>query len=144
MDKLGEDHTLPIKEDSTAFNLLLSHVFEASLQIHHLRIKNTTDGELFTPNRSPPNDVIFTLNCDPETADKDLLAEVQKSDNRTQEAFKRYMSDVTKEWLQDVAKKDLTNAIFHLTPCALGDEDSRTAQREDFDLKANALGKWAE
>lgn len=142
MDKLGENNTLPIKEDITAFNLLLSHVFEASLQIHHLRIKNTTDDELFTPNRSPPNDVIFTPNCDPETDDKDFLAAVQKSDNRTQEAFQRLLkvSNVPKIWLQKVAMFDFFNAMIHLV-CPFGYVDSIMAQREDFDLKVNALRK---
>lgn len=144
MLELGEDHKF--KEDITTLNFFLSYVFSLNLDLHHLRIKTATDDTLVSRKMRSPleEDIIYTFNCDPETADKDFLAAVQISDNRTKEAFQRYMSDVTKEWLQDVAKKDLINAIFHLTPCAIGDDDSRTAQREDFDLKANALGKWAE
>ncbi|XP_073346687.1 uncharacterized protein [Pagrus major] len=143
LDKLGENHLLPIKEDTTAFNLLLSHAFAANLKIHHLRIKNATEGELFTPDRKAPDDVIFSLNCDSEIADKDFLAEVQKSDNRTQEAFKRHMSNVSKTRLHRVSMLEFFNAMIHLV-CPFGNVDSMTAHREDFDLKANALQKWAE
>lgn len=143
LEKSGESHTLPIKEDITAFNLLLSHVFAASLQIHHHRIKNTTDDELFTPNQSPPNDIIFTLNCDPETVVNNFLTEVHKSDNSTQEALKRHLSNIPKTWMQKVAMLEFFNAMIHLS-CPFGNVDSIMAQREDFDLKVNALRKWAE
>lgn len=144
LEKLGENHTLPLKEDITAFNLLLSHVFIISLQFHHLRIKNTEDEGMHVPNRRPPTDIIFTLNCDPETASKVFLAEVQKSDNHTQEAFKSYMSKVSKiskTWLHEYAKIEFFNAMIHLS-CGFINADSLITQREDFDLKANALKKW--
>lgn len=142
-EKLGENHTLPIKEDITAFNLLLSHVFAASLKIHHLRIKNAMEDELFTPNQRPPSDIIFTLNCDPEAVANNFLTDVHKSDNRTQEAFKNHVANIPKTWLQKVAKLEFFNAMIHLS-CPFGNVDSIIAQREDFDLKVNALGKWAE
>lgn len=101
------------------------------------------DDELFTPNQRPPKDIIFTLNCDPETAANNFSADVHKSDNHTQEAFRKHVEGIPKTWLQKVAKMEFFNAMIHLA-CPFGNADSITAQREDFDLKVNALGKWAE
>ena len=145
LDNLERNHSSAhhIKEDITAFNLLLPHIFAASLQIHHLRIKDEMDTELFTPNRSPPKDIIFTFNCDPQTAEKDFLTEVQQSDNDTKEALKNNLSRGAGTLLTKVAKIEFFNAIIHLS-CPFGHVDSIKLQREDFDLKGNALTKWKE
>ena len=40
LDGLGENHTLPLKEDITSINFQLSRVFATSLEIHLLCINN--------------------------------------------------------------------------------------------------------
>lgn len=129
------------KEDITAFNLLLSHIVEASLQIHHFRIKNTTEDELITPRRNPPSDIIFTFNCDPEAAEKDFLAEAQKFDNRTKDALTKLPLNRPTILLEKVAMADFFNEMIKLA-CPFGNVESIKAQREDFDLKVDALKKW--
>lgn len=88
------------KEDIEAFNLLLSYIVEASLQIRHFRIKNTTedDDELIIPHRNPPSDIISTFNCDPEAAEKDFLAEVQRSDSHTKDVFNKTPVEQAKDF----------------------------------------------
>lgn len=131
-----------IMEDITAFNLILSYIIEPSLQIHHFRIKNTTEDELSTPQgRKPPSDIIFTFNCDPEAAEKDFLAEVQKSDNHTKDAFTKVLLTRPKILLEKVAMADFFNEMIKLA-CLFGNIESLKAQREDFDLKVDALKKW--
>ncbi|XP_037647231.1 uncharacterized protein LOC119501155 [Sebastes umbrosus] len=155
LDKLLENnHTLPIKDDNIVVNIILGGAFAQDLMHHVSRMNSTTDVravETFTWlisafQRTPPADVIFNLNCDPEEANKDFLAEVQQSENRTQEAFKSCKSkEVGKSWLLFVAYLEWQYAMFSMSR-AVG-EVSRTTkmnQREDFDLKADALGKWAE
>ncbi|XP_068197458.1 uncharacterized protein [Antennarius striatus] len=139
VDKLGEDHTLSIKEDITAFNLLLTHIFEVSLDVHHRRIKNTLENELVTPFKGQPKDVIFTFNCDPEAANKILLAEEQKLDEGTQ--FKILTPELSKTRLHEVAKLDFLNSMIKLS-CAFQNPDSMVDKRDDFDLKADALRSW--
>lgn len=147
MNNVGKNDTIPINEDITTLNVLMGQAFTFSLKLHVIRIKNGTLNELVSSaERSHDDDVVFNLNCDPETADKEFLAEVQKSDNRTQEAFescKPISDDINKSWLQHVADLEFRDImasyfiVFGITA------DSMLSQREDFDLKASALGKWA-
>lgn len=129
------------KEDITAFNLLLSYVVEASLWIHYSHIINPTEDELIAPQRKPPSDIIFTFNCDPEAAEKDFLAEVQKSDNHTKDALTKVLLNRPKILLEKVAMADFLNEMIKLA-CLFGNVESMRAQREDFDLKVDALKKW--
>lgn len=87
LNKMEENITIPKNEDTTAVNLLLGQFLAVSLSLHLLRIKNGTADELVAIEGRPYGDMILNLNCDPQIADKDFLAKVQKSDNRTQEAF---------------------------------------------------------
>lgn len=130
-------------EDITAFHLLLSYIIEAGLQIHHFRIKNTTEDELSVPDRKPPTDIVFTFNCDPEAAEKDFLAEVQKSDDRTKDALTEVLLSGPKILLEKVAMADFFNEMIKLA-CPFGNVEAIKVQREDFDLKVDALKKWRE
>ncbi|XP_049889499.1 uncharacterized protein LOC126383102 [Epinephelus moara] len=146
LDKLGENHTLRLNEDITALNVILGRAFAFSLKLHLLRFKNITNDELRFDDRILPDDMIFNLNCDPEAADKEFLAEVQKSDNHTQEAFKRCKpdSDIPTTWLQHFAHLVWLDAIYVPLYGNIHKHASLIAQREDFDLKADALRKWVE
>ncbi|XP_074512250.1 uncharacterized protein LOC141780774 [Sebastes fasciatus] len=147
LDKLlGNNRTLPIKDDTIAVNIILGMVFERDLTNHVSRMNSTTDVRAvyyFTWLISafwgkPPADVIFNLNCDPEDANKDFLAEVQQSENRTQEAFKSCKSEEEgKSWLLHVAQLEWEDAMNRIVQVVV-------KGKEDFDLKADALGKWAE
>lgn len=134
-------------DDITVVNRMLGHFFAVGLKLHLLRIKNATADKLISDRRQP-FDMTFNLNCDPEAADKDFLTEVQKSVIRTQEAFRRckpISKQGPKTWLLYVAKLEWIDVHF-LPFHAAGYRsiDSMIAQREDFDLKADALGKWVE
>ncbi|XP_051264669.1 uncharacterized protein LOC127368175 [Dicentrarchus labrax] len=139
LDNLGENHTAPITEDITILNSILVKWFTSSLKLHLLRIKNATADELVMSTGRLPAVIIFNLNCNAEAADKEFLAEVKKSDSHIQETFRRYMSNIGKTYLLQVAELEWVNAIFDLS-CAIGNmDDLLIAQRQDFDLKANAL-----
>ncbi|CAN9503338.1 unnamed protein product [Ophioblennius macclurei] len=95
--------------------------------------------------RIPPPDrfTVFNLNCDPETTDKIFLNEVMKF-NATHEAYERCgrRSEFSRSWLHHSAGlvwMDFVNSeVFDLKRY----QDALRAQRDDFDLKANALLKW--
>lgn len=94
----------------------------------------------------PETTVDFNLNCDPDAASKDFLAEVQKS-NISREALnqcRRSNRRLPKTWLHFIAGlvwMDVINdPIFDFHKL----RELQTGEREDFDLKANALIKWAE
>lgn len=130
-------------DDITALNMMQSYIFEASLQVHHVRIKNTTEETLIWQNRQIPNGIVTTFNCDPEAADKDFLAEVQRADNHTKALLTTVVLNAQEIWLKKVALLDYLDAVIKLS-CPFGNLDQITTQREDFDLKANALTKWRE
>ncbi|XP_059200976.1 uncharacterized protein LOC131980705 isoform X2 [Centropristis striata] len=144
LEKLGENKTFPVKDDTTEVNRVLGHHFGTSLTTHLHRIKNGTT--LDFNGGGQPDDLIFNLNCEPEIAGKEFLAEVKKSDSRTQEAFKSCIKDsedIEKTVLEHVAKLVWVDAIF-MPAFAMVHQELLIAQREDFDLKADALGKWVE
>ncbi|XP_037647102.1 uncharacterized protein LOC119501083 isoform X2 [Sebastes umbrosus] len=155
LDKLGENnHTLPMKEDTIVVNIMLGLAFAKDLMYHLSRMNSTTDVEAYESftwideafQRTAADDLIFNLNCDPEEANKDFLAEVQQSENRTQEAFKSCKSkEEGKSWLLFVAQFEWYYARFSMA-LAIDNISPTTMmnKREDFDLKADALGKWAE
>lgn len=147
LESLGENDTLPLKEDVTAVNVMLGQMFGVSLKAHLIRIENGTIHGIIIPDTAP-TDIIWNLNCDPEAAEEEFLAEVQKYDRRTQEAFIRCTpktEDVPTTWLQHVAQL-VWRDVMLLPVIAVGNDDGHSVitQREDFDLKANAVGKWAE
>lgn len=131
------------REDVTALNVMQSYIFQAFLQIHHARIKNTTEETLIWQNRGIPKGIITTFNCDPEAADEDFLAEVQRADNHTKALLTKVELNAQEIWLKKVAQLEFLDAVIKLS-CPFGNLDQITAQREDFDLKANALTKWRE
>lgn len=130
--------------DVTALNMIQSYMFQASLQIHHVRIKNATDDTLIWPSRGIPTGIVTTFNCNPEAATGDFLEEVQRADNHTKALLTKVEQNTQENCkLKDVARLDFLDAIFKLG-CPFGNLDQITAQREDFDLKADALTKWRE
>ncbi|XP_059200975.1 uncharacterized protein LOC131980705 isoform X1 [Centropristis striata] len=144
LDKLGENKMFLMKDDITVVNDVLAQFFAHSLKFHLYRIKNITAGEFDLRERHPPTDMVFRLNCDPETVYKELLAGVQKSDNRTQEAFKTCNPGngyEPKRFQVLLNRLIWENAIF-IPAYAIGDASANIAKREDFDLQADALGKW--
>ena len=147
LNKMEDNITIPQNEDTTAVNLLLGQFLAVSLSLHLLRIKNRTADELVAIEGRPYGDMILNLNCDPQIADKDFLAKVQESDNRTQEAFescKPRSDDQRKSLVHRIAKMELADVLFFpLHVAGLNNVDSMIAQREDFDLKASALRTWA-
>lgn len=137
-----------LNEDVTFVNLILGYFFEENLKMHHLRIKNATDDALrnsYTKKEIEGENIVYTLNCDPETADKDYLTKITKSDSDIQEAFQTHISHLSNPptFLQKVAYVDMLNTLL-LIPCNTGDKDLRSAQSDNFDLKVNALGRWGE
>ncbi|KAI3374446.1 hypothetical protein L3Q82_006266 [Scortum barcoo] len=95
---------------------------------------------------APENIVTFNLNCDPEAASHIFLAEVQKS-NDTLEAFKQcqpFNGHIPKTWLHFIARLVWLDVIQGPLFNFEVESESLKAQREHFDLKANALGKWSE
>ncbi|XP_042354265.1 uncharacterized protein LOC121951845 [Plectropomus leopardus] len=147
LDKLGENKTLLMMEDTTALNVNLGKFFAGCLKLHLHRIKNTTANRYFSSETREIR-IVLNLNCDPETVDNDFLAKLQKSVIRTREAFDRCKPKSgysPKSWLVYVAGLELIDAMFLPLHAAGGrSTDSLIAEREDFDLKANALRKWVE
>ncbi|KAM4623640.1 uncharacterized protein ACJ7VT_004687 [Polymixia lowei] len=83
----------------------------------------------------------FQLNCDAEVASKEFLAEVQKSDNQTREAFvscQPFNGHIQKTWMHYIA------GLVWLDVINQQNTNGLIAQREDFDFKVNAIGKWAQ
>ncbi|XP_041658375.1 uncharacterized protein LOC121519647 isoform X1 [Cheilinus undulatus] len=145
LETLNEKDLLLMYEDVVLRNRLLAKWFGVSLNIHLLRLTNGTANDLVKwPNGNQLTVLTHNLNCDLETADKELKARVERSDDLTQEAFRRYMTN-GRPWPLQVAGLEWVNTRFFLA-CEIGDRDHDTkiAQREDFDLKANTLGKWKE
>ena len=140
---MGENWTLPTHDDITAVNVRMGEFFAGCLKIHLLRIKNATSDTFLSSNRRYSSDMIFNANCDPEAADKEFLAKVQKSDSFNR--CKRRNGRIQKTWLPYVARLEWVDVMF-LPYHAAGyrSVDSIIAQREDFDLKTDALGKWVE
>ncbi|XP_041658377.1 uncharacterized protein LOC121519647 isoform X3 [Cheilinus undulatus] len=137
LQNLKENHTLPINEDITFNNRVLAKWFASSLNIHLLRLTNGTADDLVRSNEKH-SAITFNLNCDLETADKELKARVEKSDNSTQKAFSDLMKN-GKLWPLQVAELMWWRNMYHLA-CEIGiDDDAKIAQKEDFDLKVNAL-----
>lgn len=118
-----------------------SYTFEAFLQVHHAKIKNATEESLIWQNKYPPHRIVPTFNCDPEAANKVFLAEVQSADNLTKAFVTNVQLRSQESLLEKVAQIDFFNAITELV-CPFGNIDELTAQREDFDLKADALSQW--
>lgn len=89
----------------------------------------------------PENSVIFNLNCDPEVASSQFLAEMHKS-NETQEAFKRcqpFNGYIPKTWLHFIARLVWLDVINIPSEQDENKQKLLVAQREDLDLRANAL-----
>lgn len=150
-------------DDITGVNIMLGKLFLNRLKIHLLRITNSTvvanvvksvkalkkikgNPVLRESTTETGDDIIVSLNCDPEAATKDFLAEVQKS-NVTQAAFKQCQpinGYIPKTWLHFIARivwQDVHDRIRDHTENKRG---LLLAQREDLDLKASALRVWAE
>lgn len=144
MAKLGKDR-IPLY-DTTVFNLITGQFFWNHLNLHLLRIKNGTGDVIERISASSPNgplDGLKDFNCNIETFNKEFLAALQKSDNDTQEASKRCIDGVGRHdsWLTYFLYLDMVNIVTSLVPADIS-ADSIIAQREDFDLRADALGKW--
>lgn len=90
-----------------------------------------------------PKGIVTTFNCDPEEANTNFLAEVQRADNHTKARATEVELKAKEILLKKVAQLDFFDATFKLL-CPLGNVDELMAQREDFDLKADALSKWRE
>ncbi|XP_042353205.1 uncharacterized protein LOC121951075 [Plectropomus leopardus] len=151
----------------TGVNLMFGTLFQNSLRIHLLRIANSTvvddiiksvrkhetgvDAAHVSKTRkrripAPENTVIFNLNCDPEAASKAFLAEVNKTTD-TQEAFRLcqpFNRNIPKTFLHFIARLAWLDVINDPIFDFKNQAELLTAQREDFDLKAYALRKWAE
>lgn len=123
--------------------MIQSYTFEAFLRIHHDQIKNTTEESLISQNRDMPNGIVTSFNCDPEAADKDILAAVQQADNHTKAIVTKVQLKAQESLLKKIAELDFFDALMKLI-CPFGNLDEITAHREDFDLKAHALSKWKE
>ncbi|XP_037642294.1 uncharacterized protein LOC119497927 [Sebastes umbrosus] len=149
LDKVVKSDRIPIREEITAVNMMLGFFFATSLQYHIHRINSMLDVHGFRSRTEEPDEMVFNLNCDPEAVHNEFLAEVQKSDRRTQDAFENCKTvqgrDLPKTWLHRVAWFEWLH-IMHIplfTP-GIASFSSMVGQRGEFDLKANALGKWVE
>lgn len=124
-------------------NLFVTFVVQEALRLHFLIIKNSTEEPLVErmSDLPPLEELSYTLNCNPVNADKDFLAQVQKSDKSVQEAFEKYLSNIKMAYVMHVARIEIENTVLQFTPCGLGDINLRIAQREDFDLKSNTSNR---
>ncbi|XP_034743927.1 uncharacterized protein LOC117954326 [Etheostoma cragini] len=147
-DKLVENHTMAMKDDTTAVNVFMGQYIAVSISLHLSRITHFTGNLLdINANASPTGGNIWNLNCDPKAADKEFLAKVKNSDKRTQEAFESCSpksGHVPQTWLQHIAKLVFADVMFLPAQSGYANPDSVIAHREHFDLKADALKKWVE
>ncbi|XP_017276307.1 uncharacterized protein LOC108238615 [Kryptolebias marmoratus] len=146
LDQLGENHTLPIREDVTQINRLMGDFVAVSLMLHLFRLKNASVDEWdgLSSNQRPFH--IVNFNCDTEAADKVFLAEVEYFDSYTKRAFEKCKPKSDPEsWLRYIAELELAD-VMSIPFLAIGfsPTEQRLNQRENFDLKAHALGKWAQ
>ncbi|MEQ2241947.1 hypothetical protein ILYODFUR_030608 [Ilyodon furcidens] len=143
--QLRQNNTLPYGEDITAINLMMGNTFEAMLRIYLTQATNTTLHLENKFERNLQNISAFSLNCDPIAADKLFFAEMENSENYTKEAFqtcKQFGEFKEKSLIAYMAQLQFEKFIsepilaFNLSVNYILD------LREDFDLKADALGKW--
>ncbi|XP_041847593.1 uncharacterized protein LOC121643990 [Melanotaenia boesemani] len=154
LNQMGEklQHTT---EDITVINFMLVYQVTLSLFVHLNRINNGTKDDV---NRFRQTQVdnkgegILNFNCDPEIADTEFLAEVEKSDNYTKESLQKCKPKITavgersdpESWLLHVAGMELSNFILlNFGAVILSFSGDLLTQREDFDLRTNALGTWS-
>ncbi|XP_041847921.1 uncharacterized protein LOC121644200 isoform X2 [Melanotaenia boesemani] len=154
LDQLGENYSTPLHEDITKINFILGYYVTHSLFIHLGRINNGTEVDLDRFQQAEVHkkgDTILNVNCDPEIADTEFLAEVEKSDDYTKESLQKCKPKNIfgielrdpKSWLLHVAEMEFTKAIFfHFDALKFTSIGDLLTQREDFDLRRNALGKW--
>ncbi|XP_026231254.1 uncharacterized protein LOC113172486 [Anabas testudineus] len=169
MKTLEEDKNKISKDDILGINIMLGEFFQSSLEIHLLRITNSTHVELqktegtpipptvgtesdtthVSKSRkrripAPERYITFNLNCNPEEASKEFLNDVPKS-NDTQAAFAKcqpFNGHIPKTWLHYIARLVWLDVVNN--PQLNVDKESMINLREDFDLKANAHRKWNE
>ncbi|XP_034559594.1 uncharacterized protein LOC117827189 [Notolabrus celidotus] len=148
LEKMKEDpsfqlnkSSLPFMQDTAVMNLAMAVVFSKVLRTHYLNINGTESDEIMKFNPQLNDPPTYNLNCDPETADKEFVAAAQNLPAGFQNAFKNKLPQST-PFLIQAAEADSWNSMFLLSSCSLGDVESRSPYREDFDLKANALWKW--
>ncbi|XP_041847922.1 uncharacterized protein LOC121644200 isoform X3 [Melanotaenia boesemani] len=101
LSQLGENHSTPIHEDVTKINFMLGYFVTFSLFVHLDRINNCTKDDLGRFQQAEvynKSDTIFNGNCDPEIAETEFLAEVEKSDNYTKEAFRNANQRIFSVW----------------------------------------------
>ncbi|XP_047446055.1 uncharacterized protein LOC125011092 [Mugil cephalus] len=150
--QLTPHNSSSVKEDIAKINEILMLTVEGTMKVHLLRLKNGTADELESYDDDDEdlsqNKTTFNLNCVPEEADKEFLAKVQQADNRTKETFDNCKPDtgeVPETLMHHVAELEWTRVMFGLAfvyKHAISEEIF--THREDFDLKANSLVKWAE
>ncbi|XP_059201353.1 uncharacterized protein LOC131981072 [Centropristis striata] len=151
----------PTCDDIYVVNSKLEKLFEHRLHIYLLQVTNSTVVKEIVKsvrklNRMKGNPVqtryesgpeistIFNLNCDPDAATAEFLSEVNKS-NKTKKAFKRCRpQDPTETWLPFIARLALLDVVQGSLFLFDNIHHSLKVKREDFDLKDNALRKWAE
>lgn len=155
LNQPGKNNSIPLNEDVTLINRMLGEFFVIGLKFHYARISNVT---LAHEDRKPPGIVTFNLNCDPKAAEKDFLAKVENSDDITKKAFEAckpmdspglmILIDPLERnkpmpLLRHVAKLEFDDVMF-FPMFSLGDTNQNdfVRQSDDFDLKAQALGKW--
>ncbi|KAJ0011917.1 hypothetical protein NQD34_012892 [Periophthalmus magnuspinnatus] len=146
------------QDDVTVVNQKIGEYLHWHLYIHLQRLTNATFADKAiesaftffnnTTNDKPPTNISYhnvnlNLNCNPEESSKEFLDEIKKSDERTQNAFKRCKPEdlADSETLQHIAKTDwlaVNEFIFN----GVRRKEQHIAQKEDFDLKVGALRKW--
>lgn len=145
--EVGEKFKNQMKIDAiTVLTLSRLHIFTSLVEIHLARLTNGTMKNIDSDDKLNNKEIVFNLNCDPEVASATFMAEIQKSDNHTQNAFKicnPVERDPAKSVLLNVAEMNYLDVLFRpISTMGVSSEDFYN-QRGDFDLKAHALGKWA-
>ncbi|XP_041641843.1 uncharacterized protein LOC121508818 [Cheilinus undulatus] len=130
------NQSLPVY-DMTTVNVFLSSVIGSGTQDLY-KLLNGSDSEvLFRSTELPFNGgPTFSFNCDTKKAVPHLLAKAKKSNIP--------VPGSGGSELLHVAGEDLIYNLHLLQSCTLGTHRSGPMQREDFNLKAGALGKWGE
>ncbi|XP_013859917.1 uncharacterized protein LOC106514926 [Austrofundulus limnaeus] len=161
LNQPGKNNSVPLHEDVTLINRMLGFFFTVGLKIHLQRISNVTlDYDVTLDNKnskSLDSTVTFNLNCDTEAAEKDFLAKVESSENLTKQAFEAckpkdsawflFLIDPrdrrSMPLLRHVAKLEFVDVmLFPMFSFGNNDRDDFVRQRDNFDLKVHALGKW--
>lgn len=132
-------------EDITGLNLMACYIIGKNMLLHLERLSNETlDEKTYMPQTRTGTEpeLVFNLNCDPSVASQTFFSAVDSLDSRTQEAFKRCKVKNNPQAMEGIAADIWYITLLTMDKTKPGDKQKMLAQKEEFDLKQNALGRW--